>query len=180
MVNTATAIITPHTATRLEIPTGMPFQTFREAFEAAAPVFDSAAIAAITARGGSWDEVLAAVATNAPHGLMVFSSIDIAPLMAAAGHHNAAVQYLLGNHTVAERMYRHNPLAVLYAPLRVLVFADERGEAVFALDQPSTLFGSLADPRITAVGHELDAKVVALLAAIGVDVGAALSPGEPT
>jgi uncharacterized protein (DUF302 family) len=179
MVNTATVIGTSHTVTRLEIPTGLPFQAFRDAFEAAAPVFDSAAVAAITERGGSWNEVLAAVAANAPHGLMVFMSLDIAPLMAAAGHHRPAVEYLLGNHTIAERMYRHSPLAVLYAPLRVLVFADERGEAVFALDQPSTLFGSLADPRITEVGHELDAKVAALLAAIGVDVGAALSPGEP-
>jgi uncharacterized protein (DUF302 family) len=178
MVNTPTVISTPHTATRLEIPTGTPFQTFREAFEAAAPRFDSAAIAAITARGGSWDEVLAAVAANAPHGLMVFWSIDIAPLMATAGHHAPAVEYLLGNHTVAERMYRHDPLAVLYAPLRILLFADAHGEAVFALDQPSTLFGSLGDPRITEVGHELDAKVAAVLAAIGVDAGAALSPAE--
>jgi hypothetical protein len=42
----------------------------------------------------------------------------------------------------------------------------------------STLFGSLGDPRITEVGLELDAKVAALLAAIGVDAGAALSPAE--
>jgi uncharacterized protein (DUF302 family) len=173
-MTTATVGSTPHTSTRLDIPTGLPFREFRERFEAAAPLFDSAAIAAITDRGGSWDEVLAAVAANAPHGLMVFSSIDIAPLMAAAGHHNSAVQYLLGNHTIAERMYRHNPLAVLYAPLRVLVFADGRGDAVFTLDQPSTLFGSLGDSRITEVGHELDAKVAGLLAVIGVDVGSAL------
>jgi uncharacterized protein (DUF302 family) len=178
MVNTTTVTSTPHTTTRLEIPTGMPFQTFRDAFEAAAPIFDSAAIAAITARGGSWDEVLAAVDANAPHGLMVFWSIEITPLMAAAGHHDNAVEYLLGNHTIAERMYRHNPLAVLYAPLRILVYADARGDAVFVLDQPSTLFGSLGDPRITEVGRELDAKVAALLAAIGVDAGAALTPSE--
>jgi uncharacterized protein (DUF302 family) len=178
MVNTQTATSTPHAVTRLEIPTGLPLQAFRDAFEAAAPVFDSAAIAAITARGGSWDEVLAAVDANAPYGLMVFWSIEVAPLMSLAGHHNNAVEYLLGNHTIAEQMYRHNPLALLYAPLRILVYANDRGDAVFVLDQPSTLFGSLGDPRITEVGQGLDAKVAALLAAIGVDAGAALSPSE--
>jgi hypothetical protein len=41
--------------------------------------------------------------------------------MAVAGHHIKAVEYLLGNHTIAETMFRHDPTALLYAPLRVLV-----------------------------------------------------------
>ncbi len=168
---------TAHTVTRLQIGTGRPFEAFRRDFESAAPVFDHAAVEAITARGGSWDEIRAAVAANAPHGLMIFVSIDARPLMAAAGHRSPAVEYLLGNHVVAERMYRHSPLALLYAPLRVLLFADERGDAVVALDQPSTVFAALDDPRITEVGHELDRKVAALLAFVGADAQEILADG---
>src|SRR6478735_9081586 len=160
---TIAATATQHTVTRLDITTGMPFDTFRDAFETAAPVFDSGAVADLTARGGSWDDVRAVVAANAPHGLMIFSSIDAAPLMAAAGHGTRAVEYLLGNHVIAEQMSRHSPLALLYAPLRILIHGDEADEAVFSLDQPSTLFGSLGDPRISAVGRELDGKVSNLL-----------------
>lgn len=170
---TSAATITQHFVTRLDIPTGMPFDAFCDAFETLAPLFDSALIDRITARGGSWDDVRAAVAANAPNGLMIFASIDAGPLMAAAGHRTRATEYLLGNHVVAERMFRHSPLALLYAPLRILVHGDQCDHAVFSLDQPSTLFASLEDPRITQVGYDLDRKVSDLLALIDIDATAA-------
>jgi uncharacterized protein (DUF302 family) len=165
----APVITTVHSMTRLDIPTATAFDAFRNAFESAAPRFDVEAIHRITASGGSWDDIRAAVSSNAPHGLMVFASIDATPLMAAAGHHTQAVEYLLGNHVIAEQMFRHDPLTLLYAPLRILVHSDAKGEAVFSLDQPSTVFASLHDSAITTVGHGLDDKVSALLAAVGVD-----------
>ena len=63
--------------------------------------------------------------------------------------------------------------ALLRAPLRVLVHGDAEGNAVFSMDQPSTAFGSLGVPEITAAGEELDLKVATLLDAIGVDAWAA-------
>ena len=66
-------------------------------------------------------------------------------------------------------MFRHDPLTLLYAPLRMLVHSDDAGNAILSLDQPSTSFGSLADPRITAVGRELDDKVRGLLQAMGIE-----------
>jgi uncharacterized protein (DUF302 family) len=161
---------TEHVATRLDIATAVPFDAFCAALDAAAPRFQQAAIEDIVSRGGSWDDVLAAVAENAPHGLMVFASIDATALMTAAGHQTRAIEYLIGNHTVAERMFRHDPLALLYAPLRMLVHSDDGGNAVLGLDQPSTLFGSLGHPAISAVGRELDDKVRHLLTVMGVDV----------
>jgi uncharacterized protein (DUF302 family) len=101
--------------------------------------------------------------------LMVFSSIDATALMTAAGHHTQAIEYLIGNHTIAERMFRHNALALLYAPLRMLVHSDDHGDAVLSLDQPSTLFASLAHPEIFTVGNELDEKVSNLLSVMGID-----------
>jgi uncharacterized protein (DUF302 family) len=148
----------------------MPFDAFREALETAAPRFQQSAIKDIVERGGTWSEVVAAVERNAPDGLMVFASIDATALMTPAGHHTRAIEYLIGNHTIAERMFRHNPLTLLYAPLRMLVHSDDRGDAVLSLDQPSTLFASLAHPEISPVGRELDDRVGNLLAVMGIDV----------
>ena len=173
-----TATTTEHVVSRLDIPTGMPFDRFCDAFESLAPVFDSTVVEAITAGGGSWDDVRAAVTANAPHGLMIFTSIDAGPLMAAAGHTVRATEYLLGNHVVAEQMFRHDPLALLYAPLRILVHEGDHGEATFTLDRPSTLFASLRDPRITEIGHGLDRKVSDLLSLLGVDATAVLLAGS--
>jgi uncharacterized protein (DUF302 family) len=100
---------------------------------------------------------------------MVYATIDALPLLRVAGHTTRAVEYLLGNHTVAETMFRHDPRALLYAPLRVLVYADADGNAVFSMDQPSAAFGSLGIADVTKVGEDLDRKVANLLRVIGVD-----------
>jgi uncharacterized protein (DUF302 family) len=159
----------PHTMNRIDISTGVEFDEFRAAFEKAAPPFDPAPVLEIAERGGSWDEVLAAAAINAPNGLMVYATIDALPLLSVAGHTTKAVEYLLGNHTIAETMFRHDPRALLYAPLRVLIYADADGNAVFSIDQPSAAFGSLGIAEVTKVGEDLDRKVANLLRVTGVD-----------
>lgn len=162
-----------HSMTRVDIRTGMAFDEFRAAFEKAAPPFDYDVTYRIVAGGGSWDDVCAAAGANAPNGLMVYGTIDATSLLAVAGHRTKAVEYLLGNHVIAESMFRHNALTLLYAPLRVLVHADADDNAVFSMDRPSTAFGSLGVDTITAVGEDLDRKVAALLRIVGVDAGTA-------
>jgi uncharacterized protein (DUF302 family) len=158
-----------HSMTRLDVYTGVGFEEFLTAFETAAPPYDAQAVQQIVESGGSWDEVLAQVADNAPNDLMVYAKIDATPLLSVAGHRIKAVEYLLGNHTIAETMFRHDPRALLYAPLRVLVYSDPDGSAVFSMDQPSSAFGSLGISDVTAVGVGLDRKVANLLRVIGVD-----------
>jgi hypothetical protein len=175
MTHNCTTLV--HSMTRVDVSTGMPFDEFRAAFEKAAPPFDVQATYRFITEGGSWDEVRAAAQANAPNGLMVYWTIDATPLMALAGHATKAVEYLLGNHVIAETMFRYNPRALLYAPLRVLVAADSLDNAVFSIDRPSTVFGSLGVEAITAVGHDLDRKVASLLRVIGVDAGAAFTAG---
>jgi uncharacterized protein (DUF302 family) len=161
--------------TRVDVATGIAFDEFRSAFEKAAPAFEPAPIQAIVERAGSWDDVRAAVAVNAPNELMVYAAIDATPLLAVAGHHIKAVEYLLGNHVIAESMFRHDPKALLYAPLRVLVHSDPDGDAVFSIDQPCTAFGSLGIAEVTEVGEGLDRKVAALLRVVGVDAAEAFA-----
>lgn len=172
-VNTAKYDVVSHSLNRIDVATGVEFDEFIAAFEAAAPVVDRGVLDEIASRGGSWDDVLGAAAANAPHGLMVYAKIDVLPLFSIAGHTTKAVEYLLGNHTIAETMFRYDPKAMLYAPLRLLIHADADGNAVFSMDQPSAAFGSLGITEVTAVGYSLDRKVANLLRVIGIDADAA-------
>ena len=159
-----------HGMTRVDIATGVPFDQFIAALEQAAPPVDRAAVAQIVASGGDWDDVVAAAATNAPNELMVYAKIDATEFFSAAGHHTQAIEYLIGNHVIAETMFRHDPKALLYAPLRMLVHSDVDGNAIFTMDQPGPAFGSLGIDEVSEVGEGLDRKVVNLLRVVGVDV----------
>ncbi len=167
--------VASHTMNRIDIATGVEFDEFIAAFEKAAPPVDRAVVQQIAERGGGWDDVLAAAATNAPNGLMVYAKIDGLPFFALAGHTTKAVEYLLGNHTIAETMIRHDPKALLYAPLRLLIHADADGNAIFSMDQPSAAFGSLGIAEVTKVGESLDRKVANLLQVIGIDADQAFA-----
>jgi uncharacterized protein (DUF302 family) len=169
---------TTHTMVRFDIATTIAFDVFQEEFERAAPIFDPTTVLDITARGGSWDDVRAAVGANAPNGLMIFTKIDATPLMSAAGHHIKAIEYLLGNHVVAESMFRHDAKVLVYVPLRILIHDDGNGQAIFTLDQPSTVLAGLDNSEITAIGRELDQKVAHLLNVIGVDADAVFTAGD--
>jgi hypothetical protein len=158
-----------HEMTRVDIATGVPFDQFVAALEKAAPPVDRAAFAKIAESGGDWDDVLAAAAKNAPNELMVYAKIDASELFSLAGHRTRAVEYLIGNHVIAETMFRHDATALLYAPLRMLVYTDGDGNAIFTMDQPGPAFGSLGIDEVSKVGEGLDRKVVNLLRVVGVD-----------
>ncbi|MGN8048092.1 DUF302 domain-containing protein [Curtobacterium sp. 22159] len=179
MSDHTTTQLLDHAMQRISIHTGIPFSTFRERYERAVPQFDQQRILDLAAADATWDDVLEALRHNAPHDFVIFSSVDAGPLMRLAGHRREAVEYLMGNHTIAERMFRYDPHTLLYAPLRVLLFEDEAGAAVFALDRPSTAFGSLGRSEIDEVGVQLDRKVAALLEAIGVAAPKTLMASTP-
>jgi hypothetical protein len=86
-------------------------------------------------------------------------------LTAADGLTSKAMQYEIGNPLTAERMTRYALAAGLYAPLRVVLYEDESGTAIFEYDLPSSLFGQFGDERITQVGRELDQELETLLQA---------------
>jgi uncharacterized protein (DUF302 family) len=158
-----------HAMTRVDIATGVPFDEFIAGLEKAAPPFDRPALLEIVNSGGDWDDVLALAAKNAPNDLMVYARIDATELFTVAGHQTRAIEYLIGNHVIAETMFRHDPKAMLYAPLRMLVYSDSDGNAIFTMDQPGPAFGSLGIDDVSKVGEDLDRKVVNLLRVIGVD-----------
>jgi hypothetical protein len=174
----ATVISVPHQVVRWTIDTQASYPYFRSRFEAAVPVVDTDRMARLRAEQADWDTVLGAAAADAPYGFMRFWSTDVGATMRLAGHPAECASYLMGNHTIAERMYRHDPAVMLYAPLRAAITADARGVAWFSIDRPSSRFASFDRPEIAAVGAELDRKVLGLLHVLDVLVtGADLAAG---
>jgi hypothetical protein len=156
------------TVRRLTIDIDAPFDDFRARYEEAVPAYD---LAARLPQFSSWEAVVEDAERAAPdRGFLRFGSIDASPGFSIAGHKARAVIYLMGNHTIAETMYRHNPGILLYAPLRLCLYEDLGGQAHLSIDQPSDQFGSFGNPDIAATGRLLDQKLADLLKGLGVAV----------
>ena len=142
---------------------------FQRRYEAAVPDVPADKVDALLQRGAPWSEMIALVEASAPHGFIFYEKHDVHPLFKGAGDAADCLFYLMGNHILAERMFRHDPRVMLYAPLRTIIWEDAAGAAWFTVDQPSRQFGSFGIPEITEVGLELDRKLAALLEALDVD-----------
>ena len=164
-----------HQVDRLTIQIDDTFDGFRNRYEQAVPVFQSERFESLIDRGVDWQTIMEATAENAPHDFILYWSHDFTSLMGLAGDGGRCVEYLMGNHTIAQKMYRYNPAILLYAPLRTAIVEDPGGATRFTVDQPSTRFGSFKTPQITEVGIELDHKLAALLEYLDAPVPAALT-----
>ncbi|GAA2113783.1 DUF302 domain-containing protein [Actinomadura alba] len=165
-------------AIRFTIETGAPFDDFRSRYERAVPEYPAERFDALVARAAGWQEVLDLADESAPHHFMIYWRYEAHPMMRLAGDPFRCVEYLMGNHTIAERMFRHEPSILLYAPLRTVIAEGADGITRLSMDQPSAQFRGFGDPRITEVGIDLDRKVAALLRHLEVPVPSALT-GEP-
>src|SRR5205823_5201013 len=135
-----------HSVTRLVVDVGSSFDDFTARYEQAVPAFDLGSITP----SSTWEGIAERTNQAAPYGFLIYGRVEIDPIMRLAGHTGRCVTYLMGNHTIAETMYRHDPGVMLYAPLRTLVYEDRDGKTYFAIDQPSTRFASFGHPDIAA------------------------------
>ena len=158
-----TATINTRTVRRLVIDVE-DFDDFRARYEDAAPAYD---LAARIPQLADWDEVQKDVDAVAPYGFVRYATIDATPVFSVAGHKARSVIYLMGNHTIAETMYRHDPAIMLYAPLRLCLYEDLDGQAHLSIDQPGDQFGSFGDTDIAATGRLLDQKLADLFSGLG-------------
>ncbi|MFC6085781.1 DUF302 domain-containing protein [Sphaerisporangium aureirubrum] len=177
MAHSGAVLEAEHEVRRLSVDVGVPYDVFRGRYEQAVPKVDEDALARMIKDEAGWDEMLRAASANTPHNFMIYWSLDVAPIMRLAGDRLRCVEYLMGDHTTAERMYRHDPAVMLYAPLRTAIHEDAEGTTWFSVDQPSAAFAAFDDPRITAVGVELDHKLAALLEHLDVPVPERLVSG---
>ncbi|MDX2847761.1 hypothetical protein [Actinacidiphila glaucinigra] len=99
--------------------------TFEEAVrrhESLVPDHRAAEVRAIVRFGGSWESALALAAGNAPHGSTTFWKNAGTALMTLAWDSTPFVMDLMGNYAIAERMFRHEPSAMMHAPLRTGIY----------------------------------------------------------
>ncbi|GAA1844118.1 hypothetical protein [Asanoa iriomotensis] len=167
---------TRYQAHRLRIPVDAPFADFRRRYETAVPAVDYDTVNGLIAGKADWSEVTAQVDAAAPWGFLRYWSSDDGPLMRLAHDPGECVVYLMGNHVLAERMYRFDQAAMMYAPLRPMI-ASRAGETHFIIEQPSATFGSfgaVGADDIAEVGQELDHKLAALLDHLDAPVPATL------
>lgn len=161
------------TVRRLNVPVA-DVRGFQRSYETAVPELPADQVGELLRRRAPWSEMEALIDASAPHGFLLYSKNDAHPLMQAAGDDADCLWYLMGNHVLAERMFRHDPRALLYAPLRTVIWEDPSGGAWFTVDQPSTQFASLGVAAISDVAAELDEKLALLLRALHLDVPHAL------
>src|ERR1700730_1985007 len=166
----SSVITTQYPLRRLTIDVDVPLHEFRARYEKAVPRYPESEVKALIERRAPWQEMLDLVTRVAPLGFLLYGTTEMDPLMHLAGDGGSCVAYLMGNHTIAERMFRHEPSVMLHAPLRTVIWSPADGFARFTLDRPSDQFGSCANAAIAAVGVELDRKVAALLEHLGVAV----------
>jgi hypothetical protein len=164
-MTTHTTVI-DHPSRRLLVALPQPYDQAREHYETLVPEADFARFAQMA----SWQATLELAEINAPHGFMRYYRSDVTAAMASSQSFWKATQYLMGNHTIAERMFRHDPSVMLHAPLRTLLYADADSDTKLAVDQPSLLFNSYDNADIAAVGDELDALLVGLIELLGGEV----------
>jgi uncharacterized protein (DUF302 family) len=160
-------IVMPIEVEHIRIESAKPFTEVKAALEALVPLLDPAIPEALRRR----DIVRANEALQRGPELAIFGARDHGGLLRTAGLARKAVQYEIGNPLTASRMTQHQLPAALYAPLRVVLYENEAGHAVFEYDRPSSLFGQFGDERVTVVARELDASLERVLAQ-------AVHPGE--
>jgi uncharacterized protein (DUF302 family) len=89
----------------------------------------------------------------APHG----------DLLALKGERRPLVAYYIGNILSASEMTKVNPAAGLYAPLRVVVYANADGGTTMEYDRPTSMFGQFGSAQIDAVAQSLDQRLLTFL-----------------
>ena len=146
-----------HTVNRLVIDTDTAFDDVLERYESLVPIVDFAKLTRLIL-SGDLSRVKQYTDEHAPHTFVNFWTFDPTPqMMKLFGHQTRVVTYMMGNNVIVERMFRHDPGVMLYAPLRTAIYQDADGRTHW--HRPTVnRFASFGDPRIAAVGLELDTK----------------------
>ena len=84
-------------------------------------------------------------------------------LLALKGERRSLIAYYIGNVLSATEMTNVNPAAGLYAPLRVVVYANPQGGTTMEYDRPTSMFGQFKSAEIDAMAQSLDQRLLTFL-----------------
>lgn len=152
-----------YSATRVELATNARFDVLRAALEGIVPELSDAAALGRLADDGDWASFTRALAWESPSGFVRVWSTHPQPLMKAAGSDTASAVYLLTNHAIGARLFRHDPGALLYSPVRLELHAARAAGTIVSFDVPSARLRSFGVNKITQAGGELDRALGDLL-----------------
>jgi uncharacterized protein (DUF302 family) len=96
-------------------------------------------------------------------GLAIHYVAQHGDLLALQGERRLLVAYYIGNILSATEMTKVNPAAGLYAPLRVVVYANEQGGTTMEYDRPTSMFGQFKNAEIDAMAQSLDQRLLTFL-----------------
>jgi len=135
------------------------FESTRTRFDEQVPLLDSSITVHLVISQAAWSEVEAAITpTLGPSGFLALSRIDQGSLMSLRGTALQATQYLVGNPLIATEVISNARAGSLFAPFQASIYSDQNGVHVSYM-LPSSLFASLDDPGVAAIGERLDAKM---------------------
>jgi len=162
-----------HGARRITLRVAAPFDELRARIEAEAPELDRADLDAVAEGRTPWDDFVRGLSWEAPNGFVRLPTDDLGRVVSVAGRDAAAVGYRLMDWAAAARVHRIEPAALLYLPVRMLLFA--RGDEVaLTVEQPGPHLASFGLNKLTQAGVELDRRLGDLLEALDIARPAAL------
>jgi uncharacterized protein (DUF302 family) len=83
--------------------------------------------------------------------------------LALKGERRPVTAYLIGNVLSAVEMTKVNPAAGLYAPLRVVAYANDTGGTTVEYDRPTSMFGQFKESEIDTMARSLDQRLLTFL-----------------
>lgn len=161
-----------HRVQRITARTGVSFDEFVAAFEAAVPPRDLTEHGTLAASDRAPAPTSDDIDEAAPNSFRVFTATGETDPASPRTGGPRAISWLFGNREIAGHVFGNDPRAILYAPLRIAAFENGDGQASVTFERPSDAFRSLTQPEIAAVGDRLDHKLADLLDALGVAAAA--------
>jgi uncharacterized protein (DUF302 family) len=135
------------------------FESTRTRFDEQIPLLDPSVTVTLVSSQAAWSEVEAAIRpTLGSSGFLAVSRLDQGALMSLRGTALHATQYLVGNPLIATEVIGSVRKGSLFAPFQAAVYEDRSGVHVSYM-LPSSLFASLDDREVAAIGDRLDVKI---------------------
>jgi uncharacterized protein (DUF302 family) len=118
----------------------------------------------IAVRFGDWDSYEREVQSHVgPSGFMLFAVFNHGGWIRKAGIDRQVLRVVIGNPLIAITMLRHDVTAGLFAPVELLLTAEDDGSTLTYV-QPSSLMVVEDNPALLAAATVLDTKLARLAA----------------
>lgn len=156
-----------YAATRVQLHTNARFESFVAAFESAVPALTDADAVARLADDHDWTGFVRGLQWEAPSGFVRVQTLRPDGLMRFAGSPTASAVWLVVNHGIGARLFRHDPATALYSPLRIEAHAAREPGTLIGFDLPSANLKGFGINKLTQAGAELDRALGDLLEDLG-------------